>query len=68
MKPGLNKQCTKGRRVSSELNNSELGNAELSPTSDDNVGRINHRVLLWGLEGRNCVKTIYNEDTLASTT
>lgn len=42
MKTGLNKQCTKGRRVSSEQNNSELRNAELSSTSDDNVERINH--------------------------
>lgn len=45
MRTGLNKQCTKGETVSSEQNNSELGNAELSSTSHDNVERVNHRAL-----------------------
>lgn len=41
MKTRLNKQCTKGKKVSSEQNNLGLGNADLSSTSNDSEERIN---------------------------
>lgn len=68
MKTRLNKQCTKGKRVSSEQNNLGLGNADLSSTSNDSEERINHRVLLLGLKKRNYAKIICNEYALNNTT